>query len=116
MSLQSFVDTVKTDLEDAVEWGEEKVEQGVSVVWGAAQTVFKGEVPAIAGQVLTSFEAFAATEAGLLLKGTDLATLQAAFLNWIETEVPTLLADAQSLGSDLLQSILGLARAKAAAA
>lgn len=115
MSLQSFVATVETDLKDAVQWGEEKVEQGVSIVWEAAQTVFKGEVPAIAGQVLIKFETFAATEAGLLLKGTDLATLLAAFLNWIESEEPTLLADAQSLGSDLLQSILGLARAKAAA-
>lgn len=114
MSLQSFVSTVETDLKDAVQWGEEKVEQGISIVWGAAQTVFKGEVPAIAGQVLTSFETFIATEAGQLTKGADLPTIEGEFLDWIEGEVPTLLADAQSLGSDLLQSILGLARAKAA--
>lgn len=108
MSLQTFLSTVKTDIETWVDDVEDFTEAEASKDWALVKPVLAAfvsgriaaEVRDVMQRVITSLPTI-----------TDLAQLESAVLNAVESELPASLADLQALGSELLQAILGLMRA-----
>ena len=101
-----FFTTVETDVKDAVRWAETEVDSALVAIWNVAKPLFVAAEPTVILSVLQAAIAFWAKLPGL----TDLAEIEAAFLNEAEALGGELLAQAQALGSDLLQVLLALAK------
>ena len=111
----NFITIVEDDLAKGWEWVQTAaidLYHGISPLVTAALTGFESIVN---GQLWSAAAALVAKLTGSLATGFNLADLETAFLNIIQTVGTNLLAAAQALGSNLLQAMLGLLHAKATA-
>lgn len=109
MSIQTFVATVEHDIVAGVEWVGDETGLALTAIWNAAKPVFVAFEPTLVHGVLTQAQTFlAAAEADI--KAGDLADIEQAFLESLEGEKMELFNDAKTLGSNLLQILLGLAK------
>lgn len=111
MSIQTFLATVETDIEKDVEWVEGKTETALTAIWNVVKPAFLAFEPTVVQGVLGAIATFLSTAETSLLNGGNLADLETALLNDLEAEASVLLDDAKSLGSDILQALIGLAKA-----
>lgn len=109
MSLQTFIQTVETDLSSAVHWVEGEVDSAFTDIWNTVKPIFINFEPTLVQGVLGGIVAFLGTLSDL--KGGTLADIETALLNDLEAAGSTLFADAQTLGSDIVQALIGLAKA-----
>lgn len=105
----SLLQTIESDLTTA--WGviEGDAEQAGLAIWDAAKVVFTKYEPQFISDILAGVTAFLSA-ASADVKSGALADIETAFLNDMSATGSVLLADAQSLGSDLLQALIGLAK------
>lgn len=111
MSIQTFLSTVEADIVKDVEWVEGKTETALTDIWNVVKPAFVAFEPTVVSAVLGAVTGFLSTAEQALLNGGSLADLETALLNDLEAAGSTLLADAKSLGSDILQALIGMARA-----
>ena len=111
MSIQTFLSTVEADIVKDVEWVEGKTESALTAIWNVVKPAFIAFEPTVVQGVLGAIATFLATVETSLLNGGNLADLETALLNDLEAEASVLLEDAKALGSDVLQALIGLAKA-----
>jgi hypothetical protein len=105
MSLSTVLQTIENDAK--VIWGEVEgdAEAGALALWNLAKPIF-GAVEASAANDLKAFITTVLQKPGNI--GADLATLETAVLNDIMGSEPALIDAAKSIGSNLLQVLIGL--------
>jgi hypothetical protein len=109
MSIQTVVSTIETDLTNAFHTLEGDAETALTAIWNAAKPVFIAFEPTLVSAVLTALTAFLTTAKADVIAG-DFGDIEQAFLEDLETTGSTLLGGAQSLGSNLLGVLIGLAK------
>jgi hypothetical protein len=115
MSLQTFIKTVEADVGEAVTWVEGETDTALSAIWGVAKPIFVAFEPTLVSGVLAAVTTFLGT-AGADVQNGGLDDIEQAFIENLETLGSTLVKDAQSLGSNVLQALIGLAKEAAAKA
>ena len=114
--MANILATIETTLKTDAAWvekeagvlltdAEKAVDTALQEIWGVAAPIFTTAAATEAAAILASLKTFLAG----LAPGQDLATLETAFLDWLEKEAAALLPAAQSLGSLLLQALIALA-------
>lgn len=111
MSIQTFLATVESDIVGEFKVIEGDTESALTAIWNVVKPAFLAFEPTVVQGVLGAISAFLTTVEQSLLNGGNLADLETALLNDLEAAGSTLLADAKSLGSDLLQALIGMAKA-----
>lgn len=111
MSIQTFLATVEADITRDVQWVEGKTETALTAIWEVVKPAFLAFEPTVVQGVLHGISIFLTTVETSLLNGGNLADLETALLNDLEAEGSALLEDAKALGSDILQALIGLAKA-----
>lgn len=111
MSIQTFLATVEGDIVAEFKVIEGDTETALTAIWNVVKPAFLAFEPTVVQGVLGAISSFLATAEQSLLNGGNLADLQTALMNDLEAAGSTLLADAKSLGSDLLQGLIALAKA-----
>lgn len=109
MSLQTFLSTVEHDLEEGVEWVENETDQAATYIWKVAVPLFTGFDLTVVQTALAQIVSFMSTLAADL-KGGTLADIETAFMNDLQATGSALLPAVKSLGSNLIQILIGLAR------
>jgi len=105
----SFIQTIEHDLEAAGGWLEHEVEGAAEEVWSVVKTVFGAAEATVVNSVVSSAKVFLPTIEKAVLSGTTLENLEQMFLQWGEGQGGNLIKDAETIGSTLVQSLLGLA-------
>ena len=111
----NFIQTVEADAKAIVNFAEAETQTALTWLWGEAKPIFVAAAPTVLQgllQELTSFLTTAATD----IKGGTSDDIETAFLNALAASGHALLADAQTIGSNVLQMLIGLAKGKLAAA
>lgn len=109
MSLQTFLATVEADIIAEVKVIEDDVDTALTDIWNFAKPVFTAFEPVVIRDTLTAVVNFLkAAEADVV--GGNFADIEQAFLMALESAGSALFGDAQSLGSNLLQVLIGLAK------
>ena len=111
MTIQTFLATVEADIVKDVHWVEGETGAAMTAIWNVVKPAFLAFEPTVVRDVLGAVTIFLQTAETALLNGGNLADLETALLNDLEAEGSLLLKDAQSLGSDILQALIGLAKA-----
>lgn len=112
----NILDTIKTDLTAAEVWVEKEAgvvlteaetlaDTALKTIWAVAAPLFTSAEATGVADVLTAIRSYLSG----VTPGQDLATLEAAFLDQVETLGGELLSQAKALGSMLLQALIALA-------
>lgn len=109
MTIQTFLAAVESDFKEAEVVVEGAAETALNVIWGAAKPVFLAFEPTLVSDVLTAIKAFLAKAEADVASG-DFGDITQAFLEDLEVGGSSLLSGAQSLGSNLLGVLVGLAK------
>lgn len=105
----SLIQTIEADLQAAGKWLEGEFETAAKEVWAVVTGIFNGNEPTVVANVLASVKAFLGTVAAEIATGTPLDQLEQNFLQWAETEAASIVSQAKTLGSTLLQALIALA-------
>lgn len=115
MSLQTFLTTVETDIKDAVTWVEGETETALTAIWSACKPIFIAFEPTVVHAVLQEIVSFLGSAAPDVKAG-GASYIAETFMATLRDTGHVLLADAETLGTDLLTVLAGLAKTSAAAA
>lgn len=103
--------TIETDLKAVENWAESAVQTAWTDIWNTVSPVFTKFEPTLVQGVLAAVVAFMQT-ASADIKSGGLDDIEQAFIESLEGTSSTLIADAESLGSDVFQALIALAKAK----
>ena len=108
----NIITIVEGDLEKGWAWVQSEAVDLYNSISGIIGSALAGFEQVVVQNLWSAAAALVSKLTGSLASGFNLADLETAFLNIIQTVGTNLLAAAQALGSNLLQSILGLLHAK----
>lgn len=108
--MTDIIDTIGADLKAFGNWAKTEVQDAWTTIWNTTKVVFTGIEPTLVSGVLTELTSFLQTAEDDIKNG-EIGDIEDAFMNYLETEKTALFADADTLGSDLLQALIGMAKA-----